>query len=185
MPRGAMPGESCSRHEAWKGAQMIGKKVEAAFNQQINHEAGSAYLYLSASAYFQALGLEGMAHWMRVQAGEERKHAFKFYDEIVDRSGRVELLALGKPKMEWKSPLDAFKDAYKHEVFITGKINDLMRLAEKEGDYAAAEFLHWFVNEQVEEEQQVVRIVQMLERIGDSGGALVMLDEELGERKGE
>ena len=162
---------------------MLPKKVETGFNQQIKNEFDSAYLYLSAAAYFMAENLEGMAHWMKVQYGEEVKHAMKFYDEIHDRSGRVELLALAKPKAQWKSPMEVWKDAYKHERFITGKIDDLAALARKEGDNAALEFLQWFVDEQVEEEQQVLKIVQTLERIGEGGIAVTMLDRELGQRK--
>lgn len=162
---------------------MLPKKIEAAFNQQMKNELESAFLYLSAAAYFMAENLEGMAHWMKVQYGEEMKHAFRFYDEIHDRSGRVEVPALAKPKTAWKSPMDAFKDAYKHEQFITGKIDDLAALARREGDNAALEFLQWFVNEQVEEEQQVLKIVQTFEQVGESGVALVMLDRELGHRK--
>jgi ferritin len=162
---------------------MLPKKVEAGFNQQIRHEVESAFLYLSASAYLTAENLEGMAHWMKVQYGEEMKHAFRFYDEINDRSGRVEVPALAKQKATWKSPMEVFEDAYKHEKFITGKINALVDLARKEGDNAALEFLQWFVNEQVEEEQQVLKIIQTFQRVGGGGIALTMLDRELAGRK--
>jgi len=162
---------------------MIGEKVQAAFNEQFRHEAGSAYLYLSEAAWFNSHGFEGMAHWMVVQFGEETKHAMMFFDELHDRAGKVDLPAIARPKAAWRSPLDAFRDAYKHEQFITGKINDLVKLAAKEGDLAAVEFLQWFVNEQVEEEAQVLKIVQALELVGESGAGLIMLDKELGERK--
>lgn len=162
---------------------MLPKKIETAFNQQMKNEFESAFLYLSASAYFTAENLDGMAHWMKVQYEEEMKHAFRFYDEIHDRSGRVEVPAFIKPKATWKSPVDVFKDAYKHEQFITRKIDDLVALSKKEGDNAALEFLQWFVNEQVEEEQQVLKIIQTMEQVGPSGIAMVMLDRQLAQRK--
>ncbi|HGE71137.1 TPA: ferritin, partial [Candidatus Poribacteria bacterium] len=99
---------------------MISKKLQDAFNEQIQAEMGSAYLYLSMSAYFHSINMEGMAHWMEVQAKEEQGHAEKFFKHIIDRGGRVELLAIEKPKFEWTSPLDAFNDTYKHEKYITG-----------------------------------------------------------------
>lgn len=162
---------------------MIGEKMAGAFNEQMKHEAESSWLYLSMSAWFESAALPGMARWMRAQAGEETGHAMRFFSEVVERGGRVELSAVAKPKSEWPSPLEAFKDAFGHERFITEKIDDLVRKAAKEGDFAAVEFLQWFVNEQVEEEAQVQKIVQVLERIGESGSGLVMLDHELGGRK--
>ena len=162
---------------------MITKKIQAGFNEQINHEFYSAYLYLSMAAYFHSLNLEGFANWMRVQTKEETAHAMKFLDHLRDRGARVELEAIDKPKMKWTSPLDAFKAAYEHEKFITGRINGLYKLAEKGADYAAKVFLDWFVKEQVEEEASASNIVQMLGRIKDSGAGLIMLDKELGKRE--
>ncbi|HGE70761.1 TPA: ferritin, partial [Candidatus Poribacteria bacterium] len=101
---------------------------------------------------------------------------------IIDRGGRVELLAIEKPKFEWTSPLDAFNDTYKHEKYITGRINNLVKMANEENDNAAGIFLQWFVTEQVEEEANASRIVAMLERIKDSVNGLFMLDHKLGER---
>jgi ferritin len=162
---------------------MISKKVHAAFNAQINHEMYSSYLYLSMAAYFHSINFDGFAHWMRVQAKEETVHAMKLFDHLRDRGARVQLEAIDRPKVKWVSPLEAFKAAYEHEMFITGKINGLYKLAEKEADYAAKVVLDWFVKEQVEEEASASRIVELLGRIKDSGSGLVMLDKELGKRE--
>jgi len=164
---------------------MIGKKMQQALNEQIKHELESAYIYLSMAAYFHSEGLDGMAHWMRVQAKEEMAHAMKFFDHIRERDGVIELLALAKPKTEWSSPLAVFQDAYKHEQFVTAKINALVELATEEADYPASILLQWFVTEQVEEEASASAVVQQLERIGDSGNGLIMLDRELGKRNAE
>lgn len=162
---------------------MMNEKIGQAFNEQIKHEFESEHLYLSMAAWFCAQGLDGMAGWMRAQALEERSHAMKFFGHLEERGGRVHLQALSQPKAEWPSPLEAFKDAYKHEQFVTGKINALMKLAGEQADYAATTLLHWFVDEQVEEESSTAKIVQMLERIGSSGAGLVMLDRQLGKRE--
>lgn len=69
-----------------------------------------------------------------------------------------------------------------HEKFITAKINDLMKLAIEENDYAAKVLLDWYVNEQVEEEDSVTRVLNLLQRVGDSGHALILVDRELGQR---
>ncbi|MBN1885860.1 MAG: ferritin [Candidatus Krumholzibacteriota bacterium] len=161
---------------------MIRKKVRDAFNQQIQHEMFSAYLYLSMASYFHEQGFDGMGQWMRVQAMEEMEHAMKFFDHIHERDGKVELLAIEKPENVWASPLDAFKAALKHEQFITGKIEALVTLANAEKDYASKSMLQWFVDEQVEEESNASRNVQLLEMAGKAGHALLMIDRELGSR---
>jgi len=161
---------------------MIGKKVEKAFNEQIKNELESAYIYLSMAAYFHSEGLDGMAQWMRVQTQEELVHAMKFFDHIKERDGRVKLLDVKQLKTEWSSPLEAFRDALEHEKFITGKINELVKLARQEDDEPAGNFLQWFVKEQIEEEANALKNVQMLEKIGESGPGLLMADHHLGKR---
>ena len=161
---------------------MIGKKMEDALNEQINAELYSAYLYLAMAAYFDAQNLAGFASWMRLQTQEETAHAMKIFDFVSERGGRVVLKAIEEPAKEWKSPLAAFKAAYKHEQYITGRIDDLVNLAIKEKDHASNAFLQWFVNEQVEEETSVDSVVQQLTMAEKAPGALFMMDRELGQR---
>ena len=80
---------------------MIGKAMQAAMNEQINKEFFSSYLYLSMAAYFENKNLAGFAHWMRLQADEEREHAMKFYNFIVDAGGRVELKGIAAPETDF------------------------------------------------------------------------------------
>ena len=162
---------------------MISKKLEDAFNDQINAELYSAYLYLSMSAYFESVDMRGMARWMHVQSGEETSHAMKFADYIVERGGRVRYKAIESPAAEWASPLEAFKNAYEHERYVSRRINDLMDLAVTEKDYASQVFLQWFVSEQVEEEAHADEIVRKLEMMGEARHVVYMLDKELGKRE--
>jgi ferritin len=161
---------------------MIARKMVDALNGQINAELYSSYLYLSMAAYFESINLPGFAGWMRVQTSEEKAHAMKMYDFIIERGGRVALEAIAKPTDEWKSPLAAFEAAYKHEQKVTGLINDLVELAAKEKDHATGIFLQWFVTEQVEEEKNASEIVNKLQLLKDSAGSMYMLDRELGKR---
>jgi ferritin len=161
---------------------MLNQKIQDAFNKQINEELYSAYLYLSMSAHFESENLKGMANWMRVQAQEEMVHVMKFYTFILNRNGRVSLTQIGSPKTDWKSPLEAFEDVYKHECHITKCIHDLVDLSLKESDHAANTFLQWFVNEQVEEEASALEVADKLKFVGDNKVALFMMDNELGQR---
>jgi len=161
---------------------MISEKIQQAFNDQINAETHSAYLYWSMVAYFESINLTGFASWMRCQVQEEMVHATKFFDFINERGGRVGLTAIEAPATEWDSPLAAFEAAYTHEQYITGRINDLVQLAREENDHAAEIFLQWFVTEQVEEEASADEVVQQLKLMAGAPGGLFMLDRELGQR---
>lgn len=162
---------------------MIGKKVQEALNKQVNAELGSAYIYLAMSAAFEEDALPGFAKWMRIQAGEELKHAMKIFDYLHERDGAVALEAVAKPAGGWKTPRAAFEAALAHERKISGMIHDLHALARKEDDPATENLMRWFVDEQVEEEKSAADIVRKLERIGDDPRGLYLLDRELGARE--
>jgi ferritin len=164
---------------------MLGKTVQDGMNAQIGHEFYSAHLYLSMSAYFESSNLPGMAKWMRVQSGEEATHAMKLFEYINDRGGRALMGAIDQPPTDFESPLDVFSKALEHERKVTGLINSLYALALRENDYPTQVLLQWFITEQVEEEKNASTIVEMLKRIGPSGGGLVHLDRQLGKRGGE
>jgi ferritin len=161
----------------------ISEKLAGAINDQINYELYSGYIYLSMAAWFEEQNLDGMAHWMKVQAGEEYEHAMKFWDHVVDRGGRVLLKAVEAPKSEWGSPLEAWEDAYEHEKKVTARIFKIGEIAEEEGDKSARPLLQWFYDEQVEEEEQTMKVRDLLKMIGDATNALLMLDSRLGQRE--
>ncbi len=161
---------------------MLSKKIEKAFNDQINEEFFSYYLYLSMSAWFASKSMDGFAHWMNMQAQEEMIHTMKFYNHILDRSGKVKLQPIQGPKSEWKSPLDVFQETLKHEQHITGCINKLVKLSLQENDYASNSFLQWYVDEQVEEESNAGNLLDQLTAIGNNTSGLYMLDRELANR---
>ncbi len=161
---------------------MIDEKMQEALNKQLNAELYSSYLYLSMSAYFQSVNLDGFANWMRVQAQEELMHAMKFYDYVNERGGRVVLHPVEGPPSEWDSPLAAFENVYRHEQKVTGMINKLVDLAVEARDHATNNFLQWFVSEQVEEEASADEVAQKLKLVGDDASGLFMIDRELRQR---
>jgi len=161
---------------------MLNQALAKALNDQFNKELYASHLYLSISAYFEAQNLPGFAHWMRAQAAEEREHAERFYNYLVDRDARIRVGALEEPPAEFASPLKAFEAALEHEREITASINAIYDLAVKEKDYATQAFLDWFVTEQVEEEKSVKEVIDMLKLMGESGHGLLVLDHKLSSR---
>ncbi len=156
--------------------------VKDVINEQIKHEFYSAYLYLSMAGSFEVANLPGFAHWMYKQSEEEREHAMKLFNYLLDRGEHVQLLPIEQPPNAFRSPLDTFEQALEHEKDITSRIHRLYGLSVQEDDYPAQVMLNWFVAEQVEEEKSASEIVERLRMAGDDDAALLLLDKELGER---
>lgn len=161
---------------------MLKDTVLKALNNQINAEIYSAYLYLSMSAWFEDKGLSGFANWMKVQYQEELTHAMKFFDYVHERNSRVILEPIEGVPTEFKSVIDAFEQTLQHEQKVTALIDDLVSTAIKANDHATQSFLQWFVDEQVEEENNVNSILDDLKLINGQGNGLFMLNRELASR---
>ncbi|MGE5250513.1 MAG: ferritin [Bacteroidota bacterium] len=164
---------------------MIGKVMQDAINEQINKELFSSYLYLAMAAHLEAQNLPGFAHWMRVQEGEEREHAMKFFDFVIETGGTVKLKAIEAPKASWGSTLELFEEVAEHEARVTASIHDLYELALKEKDYPAQAMLQWFITEQVEEERNAAEIIAGLKMIEARQTAVLQLDHRLSKRGGD
>lgn len=163
---------------------MMNEKILGAINEQIKWELYSSYLYLSMSAWYDSIGLRGFANWERIQAMEERDHALKFYDYVLSRGGIIELQAIDAPPSSWDSPEKAFEFQYAHEQSVTARINNLVEIAQEEHDHATYNMLQWFVDEQVEEEDNARTILEQLKVIrNETGkGILFMIDKDLAAR---
>jgi ferritin len=162
---------------------MISKKLETALNKQFNQELFNSNLYLSMTAYFANKNLNGFANWMKVQAEEERQHAEKFFNYMIDRGLKVKVSQIAAPGTTWASVSAAVKAGLEAEETNTGRLNDLMNLAIKEKDHPSTSLLQWFVDEQVEEEASFGELLEQVKMAEKSPGALFMLDRDLGQRQ--
>ncbi|MBN1349623.1 ferritin [candidate division KSB1 bacterium] len=161
---------------------MVSDKMAEQLNQQIKHELYSGHLYLSMAAYCANSDLDGFCNFFVVQEMEERFHAMKFFNYIVEQDKDVKIFGLDQPKMDFKSLEEVFELAWKHEQSVTDRINKLMDLAIQEKDYATQSLLHWYIDEQVEEEASMLNILKKLRIVGDKGQGLFMLDKDLAQR---
>lgn len=161
---------------------MLNQKIQDAINEQINAEFYSAYLYLSMAQYFEAEGLSGFANWFNVQFREEQDHAIILMNYVNQRGGRVLLKAIDAVPTTWDSYQAVFEATLEHEQKVTALINGLYALAVEEKDYATRDRLGWFVNEQVEEEDNCRALIDKLRLIGNNGMGLYMLGNELAAR---
>lgn len=157
---------------------MIKKDIQDAINNQIRNEYYSSYLYLSMASYCESINYQGFASWLKSQSKEELDHAMKLFEYMIDRDGRVILESIDKPPSEFGSLLEMFQQVLDHEKEVTSMINQLYEIANSENDHATAVELHWFIDEQVEEEKSAQDIVEDLKKAGDNSAALLMLDNK-------
>jgi ferritin len=161
---------------------MLTKAMETALNDQVNFELYSAYLYMAMTSALEAMNCKGAAHWMRIQTLEELFHVNKFFNYIIDREGRAVLEEIKKPQTDWKSMLEVFEDAYKHEKIVTSRICNLVDLALSEKDHVTNSTLQWFVTEQIEEESNGKAIIEKIKKTNNSSDGLMIIDNELAAR---
>ncbi len=161
---------------------MLSEKLQKALNEQINKELFSEYLYLSITAYFHSIGLDGFDNWFEVQTKEEHDHAIKIYNFINQKGGRVILEAIAKPEWDFKSVEEILNKTLEHELFITKSINELVDIAIKENEHSVRSFLQWYVDEQVEEEANVTKLISTLKLTQGDPKALLLMDKDLATR---
>jgi ferritin len=163
----------------------MSEDLEAAFNRQVTMELSSANAYLQMAAHFSDRNLVGMSNWMRRQAEEERAHADRFIDFVLDRGNHVTIGDVPAPRAEFEGPEQAFEASLAQEQAVTEAIHEVYRLANESGDLASLPFLQAFIAEQNEEESMVETILDRIRLAGGDPGAIFLLDHELGSRGGD
>lgn len=156
---------------------MLNNKIENILNLQVEKEAYSSSLYLAMASWAETQGVEGIAQWLYVQSDEERMHMLKLVKYINERGGKALVPALKEPPREFGTVQDMFQQVLKHEEFITASINEIVALCVAEKDYTTHNWVQWFVNEQIEEESNVTRILDKLKLLGDRN--LYLFDRDI------
>lgn len=162
----------------------LSKKMEKALSEQMNVEDLQSRVYMSYGIWADDAGYGGVANFLFRHAQEERNHAIKFMQYVLNRGGKPSVDALSKPGKDPKNIKDCFDLVYKHEVDNTEKIYKLVELAFEEKDWATWNFLQWFVKEQIEEETLAMELIDKLEIAGGekaTNESLLVLDNELAE----
>ncbi len=160
----------------------LSEELTLSLNAQVGMEFQASYSYLSMASYFEANSWDGFASWMNMQSDEEREHAMKFYNYLLDRGATVSLPAIEAPANNFESPLAVFEASLAQEKQVTAAINKLYKLAHAGDDFATVSFLKWFIDEQVEEEKNVSDMIDKLKRAASNTEAMFMLDRLAGER---
>jgi ferritin len=156
----------------------IPAKVLQELNRQLNHELSAAHNYLALSLWCTARNFTGFASYFAKQAGEERAHAEKMIDHVIDRGAAPQLAALPVPPADFSSLLDVALQAQTMEQANTKGINAVYEAALEAKDYPAQVLMHWFINEQVEEEAWCDEMIDRV-KAASCAGSLSDLDRHI------
>ena len=155
---------------------LTSQKVVDAINQQIGNEFGASIQYVAIAAHFGAEAFPQLAQHFFRQADEEKEHAVRFINYVVDAGGRVVIPAISAPQSSFGSAEESVKLSLDQEVQVTHQINALVELARGENDYITINFLQWFLAEQLEEVSSMDTLLRMVQRAGDN---LLLVEEYL------
>lgn len=146
---------------------MPAERFVAALNDQIAMEFAAAHQYTSIGAYYELATFPQLAKFFHTQADEERGHAMKMVAYLVDTNSHVELTEIAAPTNHFSDHVEPIKLAVEQERKVTVSISSLYDVAVATKDHQSAQFLLWFLEEQVEEEDTMQDVLEVAERTRD------------------
>ena len=136
-------------------------------NAQIGHELAAHNQYLACAIYYDALTMPRMAGFFYRQAEEERGHALMMVQYLLDTDTDVVIPGVDAPRSSFDDLVAPVQLALAQERAVTEQINDLLRIAREEGDFASEQFMQWFIKEQVEEVATMTDLLAVATRNAD------------------
>ena len=161
----------------------LSSTLEQALSTQMNVELLQSHTYLSYGIWASDLGYDGIGNFLMRHSLEERNHAIKFMQYILNRGGKPTVTSLKAADRDPQNLTECFNFVFKHEVDNTEKIYSLVTMAFEEKDWATWNFLQWFVKEQIEEETLAMDLIDKLKIAGGDRAtdeSLFNLDKDLG-----
>ncbi len=133
-------------------------------NAQIGHELAAHNQYLACAVHYDAQTMPRMAAFFYRQALEEREHALMMVQYLLDTDAPVEIPGMEAPVSTFEDVVAPVRLALEQEKRVTQQIYELTRIAKDSHDFAAEQFMSWFVKEQVEEVATMSDLLAVVER---------------------
>ncbi len=156
---------------------MLPKKVESILNEQVEKEGYAAQLYLAMASWTETKGYEGTSGWFYAQHKEETEHMLKIIKYVNERGGKAVVPSVKQPPTDFENIKQVFEASMEHEQMVTASINNIVSICLEEKDFTTHNWIQWFVDEQLEEESAVQKILDKLNLIGT--GNLYMFDRDI------
>ena len=158
----------------------LSEDIERLLNEQIQMEAKSSAIYLSMASWCDRSGFQYSAEFFYHQSDEERLHMMKIFRYINEAGGTAISPEIAGLPVDFDSFRSVFEQALEQEIDVTQSINQIIDQCHKHKDYITAKFLHWFLEEQLEEENTARRCLELFDIIGEEGHGRYLIDKAVG-----
>ena len=169
------------------------REIIHAINEQIGNEFGAMLQYYAIGAHFAAEGLSDLSAHFYEQAEEEKKHALRIIQFVIDTGARVNIPTVRAPRAHFKSAEDAIKLSLEQEARVTTHTNELASMARaahfindfktpSEPDRTTDNFVQWLVERQSEEAALLEGLLRAVQLTGEAN--LLRVKEHLAHERG-
>ena len=136
-------------------------------NEQIANEFAAHQQYVACAVYYEAETLPQLAAFFYRQALEERNHAMMMIQYLLDTGAEVTTPGIAAPRTTFADVVEPVALALAQEREVAEQINALAARARDEHDFAAEQFVQWFIAEQIEEVATMSDLLAVAERSRD------------------
>jgi bacterioferritin B len=143
---------------------MASERFVDALNSQIAREFAAAHQYVAVGTYYAAETYPRLAAFFYAQADEEREHAMKMVNYLLDRGAQPDIGAIDTPRKAFADHVEPIQIALEQERNVSVRISELFEIARETRDYPSEQFMQWFLEEQVEEEASMNDLLAVAER---------------------
>ena len=151
---------------------MASDKFVERLNVQIGHEFAAHQQYVACAIYYDTLTMPQMAAFFYRQAIEERDHAMMMVRYLLDTGAEVAIPGVEAPHNTFEDVVAPVALALEQEKRVTAQVNELTAIARADHDYAADQFMQWFIKEQVEEVATISDLLAVVTRARDDFEAI-------------
>jgi ferritin len=137
-------------------------------NEQIAHEFSAAQQYIAIAVWYDGDALPQLAGHFYRQAIEERNHAMMIVQYLMDADLPVTIPGIGGVRNEFDGIAEPVALALDQERRVSAQIAALASAAREDGDFMGAQFMQWFLKEQVEEVASMTTLLRVVERASDN-----------------
>src|SRR3954452_5370461 len=143
---------------------MPSERFVDALNAQVAREFAAAHQYTAIAAYYAGETYPQLASFFYKQADEEREHALKMVNYLLDTNSPVNMTGVDAPQTQFADHIAPIRLALEQERSVTVSISELVGIARETIDYRSEQFLDWFLQEQTEEESSMSDLLEVAER---------------------
>ena len=151
---------------------MTAPRFAEQLNEQIGNEFAAHQQYVACAIHYDTLTMPQMAAFFYAQALEERDHAMMMVKFLLDTDAEVRIPGVGAPETKFADVVAPVELALAQEKRVSEQVFALTKTAREENDFAAEQFMQWFIKEQVEEVATMNDLLAVVTRAKDDFEAI-------------